>query len=391
MLHVGAADSVLHVWVNGHAVGISKDSRLEAAFDVTDARAQGREPPGAAWSCAGPTRATSRTRTSGGTPASVGACSSPRPTPRGSRTCTPAPTGTSSASRVARTSGPRSASRDGRDRGWSVRAQLETTGGRRVGTPGHRRGPDRPARVRLPRARGGGDVRRTSPSTRGRPRSPNRYRLVVTLLDDPGAVREVTRVHGGLPVDRDPRPGAAAQRRAGADPGRQPPRLRSRHRPRGDRRADARRPRAHEAVRLQRGAHVTLAERSRVLRPLRRARSLRGRRDQLREPRVHLLAVRRPAVRRGAARPRQPHGHARQEPSVDHHVVARQRVRVRRRARGARRRGSAATTRRARSTTRARSCGTGAASRPPPTCSARCTRRSPTSSSGPSSDAASSR
>ena len=36
VLHVGAADSVLHVWVNGRAVGISKDSRLEAAFDVTE-------------------------------------------------------------------------------------------------------------------------------------------------------------------------------------------------------------------------------------------------------------------------------------------------------------------------------------------------------------------
>ena len=36
VLHVGAADSVLHVWVNGHPVGISKDSRLEAAFDVTE-------------------------------------------------------------------------------------------------------------------------------------------------------------------------------------------------------------------------------------------------------------------------------------------------------------------------------------------------------------------
>ncbi|MGZ6912125.1 MAG: glycoside hydrolase family 2 TIM barrel-domain containing protein [Acidimicrobiia bacterium] len=36
VLHVGAADSVLHVWVNGRAVGVSKDSRLEASFDVTD-------------------------------------------------------------------------------------------------------------------------------------------------------------------------------------------------------------------------------------------------------------------------------------------------------------------------------------------------------------------
>jgi beta-galactosidase len=36
VLHVGAADSVLFVWVNGHAVGMSKDSRLEAEFDVTE-------------------------------------------------------------------------------------------------------------------------------------------------------------------------------------------------------------------------------------------------------------------------------------------------------------------------------------------------------------------
>ena len=42
LLHVGAADSVLHVWVNGRPIGISKDSRLEATFDVTDAVAVGR-------------------------------------------------------------------------------------------------------------------------------------------------------------------------------------------------------------------------------------------------------------------------------------------------------------------------------------------------------------
>ncbi len=41
ILHIGAADSVLHVWVNGRAIGISKDSRLEAAFDVTDAVSTG--------------------------------------------------------------------------------------------------------------------------------------------------------------------------------------------------------------------------------------------------------------------------------------------------------------------------------------------------------------
>lgn len=41
VLHVGAADSVLCVWVNGHPVGFSKDSRLEAEFDVTDHVQQG--------------------------------------------------------------------------------------------------------------------------------------------------------------------------------------------------------------------------------------------------------------------------------------------------------------------------------------------------------------
>lgn len=36
VLHVGGADSVLYLWVNGRAVGMSKDSRLEAEFDVTE-------------------------------------------------------------------------------------------------------------------------------------------------------------------------------------------------------------------------------------------------------------------------------------------------------------------------------------------------------------------
>lgn len=35
ILHVGSAESVLHVWVNGEPVGLSTDSRLAAEFDVT--------------------------------------------------------------------------------------------------------------------------------------------------------------------------------------------------------------------------------------------------------------------------------------------------------------------------------------------------------------------
>ncbi len=35
VVHFGGAESVLYVWLNGHAVGMSKDSRLAAEFDVT--------------------------------------------------------------------------------------------------------------------------------------------------------------------------------------------------------------------------------------------------------------------------------------------------------------------------------------------------------------------
>ena len=41
-LHVGAAGSCLTAWVNGRAVGFSKDSRLAAEFDITEAVRPGR-------------------------------------------------------------------------------------------------------------------------------------------------------------------------------------------------------------------------------------------------------------------------------------------------------------------------------------------------------------
>lgn len=43
VLHVGGAESVLYVWVNGRAVGMGKDSRLPQEFDITDFIAAGRE------------------------------------------------------------------------------------------------------------------------------------------------------------------------------------------------------------------------------------------------------------------------------------------------------------------------------------------------------------
>jgi beta-galactosidase len=36
VLHVGGAESVLYVWVNGKVVGLSKDTRLPSEFDITD-------------------------------------------------------------------------------------------------------------------------------------------------------------------------------------------------------------------------------------------------------------------------------------------------------------------------------------------------------------------
>ena len=42
VLHVGGAESVLAVWVDGRAVGISKDSRLPAEFDITSLVRPGR-------------------------------------------------------------------------------------------------------------------------------------------------------------------------------------------------------------------------------------------------------------------------------------------------------------------------------------------------------------
>jgi beta-galactosidase len=43
VLHVGGAESVLYVWVNGRAVGVGKDSRLPQEFDLTGHVAPGEE------------------------------------------------------------------------------------------------------------------------------------------------------------------------------------------------------------------------------------------------------------------------------------------------------------------------------------------------------------
>ena len=72
---------------------------------------------------------------------------------------------------------------------------------------------------------------------------------------------------GRLPAGRDPRARPARQRPAGLHPRRQPPRLRPAHRPGHLGRGDARRPRADEAVRVQRRPDLALPERPGLPRP----------------------------------------------------------------------------------------------------------------------------
>ena len=83
VLHVGAAESLLVVHLNGTEVGLSKDLHLAAEFDLTDAVTSRARTPSACGSSSGPTPPISRTRTSGGTAGSPARCSC---TPRAAST-----------------------------------------------------------------------------------------------------------------------------------------------------------------------------------------------------------------------------------------------------------------------------------------------------------------
>jgi beta-galactosidase len=190
VLHVGAADSVLHVWVNGLPVGISKDSRLEAAFDVTQHVHKGENVLALMvvrwsdasyvedqdqWWHAGIGRGVYLTATDTVWIEDVHA--------RGDWEVDGALGALHVRTEVGFAGKPR--------RGWSVRMQLETMGGRRVGKPATATVPtDRRAYVFH-----GHTVEGAFADLPVEPWSaevPNRYRLVVTLLDDEGAAREVT-------------------------------------------------------------------------------------------------------------------------------------------------------------------------------------------------------
>ena len=79
VLHVGAAESVLIVTLNGVEIGVGKDSHLASEFDITAYLRPGRNTLSGCASSSGPTRRTSRTRTSGGTAGSPARCSCTRP------------------------------------------------------------------------------------------------------------------------------------------------------------------------------------------------------------------------------------------------------------------------------------------------------------------------
>ena len=212
---------------------------------------------------------------------------------------------------------------------------------------------------------------------------PTRYPLRVVLRDPTGEVAEDVTVQVGFRRVEVARSRSPDQRRPRLHPRRQPPRLRPAHRPGRLAGVDARRPRADEAVRVQRRPDLALPERPGLPRPDRRARPVRRRRGRHRVARVPEHAVRRPALPVGLGRARVADGDARQEPRVGHPVVARQRVRPRHATTTRRPPGCAATTRAGRSTTRARSATTGRATRRSATSPARCTRRSRRSSTTP--------
>gem|GEM_PF-6861628 len=190
LLHVGAADSVLHVWVNGRAVGISKDSRLEAAFDVTDVVETGTNSLAlmvVRWSDASYVEDQDQWWHAG-----IGRSVSVTATDRIWIEDVHAQPGWDPERGVGSLKVRTEVGFTGKpERGWTVRAQLETVKGRKVGRALEGVAPtDRRAYLFS-----GHVVDVAAKDLTVEPWSsevPNRYRLVVSLLDAVGTVREVT-------------------------------------------------------------------------------------------------------------------------------------------------------------------------------------------------------
>ena len=195
ILNVGSAESVLYVWLNGVAVGMSTDSRLAAEFDLTDHVRAGRNELALVvvkWSAQSYVEDQDHWKM-GGLPrevylrsvapvhiADVRIDAGLAPDRRGALTV-----GTL---RVRTTVG--FTTIDDIAPGWSVHARLETLGGRAVAPV--RRG-SVPVDLR-PYIFAGHvvDVTAEVPDVeRWSAEQPNRYRLVVTLTDPSGTVHEV--------------------------------------------------------------------------------------------------------------------------------------------------------------------------------------------------------
>ena len=236
VLHVGAAESVLRVWVNGRAVGIEQGHAARGRVRRDRARAVRREQRARRrWSCAGPTpsyvedqdqwwHAGHRTAR----------CSSTR-TPRTRIADVHATASLADDRRPARSPavevGFAEARGRGLDRSRVQRRDPRRTARRRRRPRGRCRPTARAVRVRRPRrASSHVDVPK---SRRGRPRTPDPVPGAWSRCSTPTATcARSPRAPVGFRRDRDPRPRAAAQRRAGAVPRREPPRLRPGHRAR---------------------------------------------------------------------------------------------------------------------------------------------------------------
>ena len=319
VLGFGGAEGVLYVLVNGEPVGIAKDSRTPAEFDVTElVRHDGPNELVAVvvrWSDASFVEDQDQWWHAG--------------LPRSSASSSPTRRATSSCARGMRRRAHGRSPRRRRACACSTRADASS-----------RRARSTTAGSKAACARRGS----------GRPRSPALYTLELSAGRRDGLVPR------RLPHGRGPRPAAARQRRAGADRRRQPPRARRPPRPRRHARA-----RWSATSRLMKQFNVNAVRTSHYpndpywLDLCDRLRPLRDRRGEHRVARLLRRALPRSALR-GAFVERVANMVERDKnhPSVIA-LVARQRERLRPEPRRRRRAGCARATRRGRCTTRARS------------------------------------
>ena len=159
--------------------------------------------------------------------------------------------------------------------------------------------------------------------------TPNLYRLLLTLKDADGEIVEVTQ------------PAASVFAKSKSSDGQllvngKPVYLKGVNRHEHDpdtghtvsRRVDDPRHPSDEAVQHQRRSHLPLSQRSALVRAVRRVRAVRDRRSQHRIARHGLrprVAGKGPRLEEGPPGPHAADGRTRQEPSVDHHLVAGQR------------------------------------------------------------------